>query len=839
MPRVRVSLPTVRHLLEERQSTHGGVTGEDLASFARLHGLHPVAFRRRILRLLRHHPDFRGISYLGKRAPDLTIDDYTTLCETLQEAPLTPPATVVTNLNLARQVRGLPPLPLRTAYQVVQAYAIGLPTDRDDPFAWLTHARIPVGPDYALAPARDSLDTHFAWAGLSTPYGLSLSKTLERLRSAETLFERFYPGTAPHRWFETVRPRAPCLAAFLGSVTLDRAPALAARFTFEAQALWLTQARDLLLDQLRRRTGRLQQRINARHLRKAYDLVREQEARGRGLAELHLAHPSAASEAALLDWVQETEPLEDRARALLRADPSVRSAYDRLRETLSALTRGFDAAEMGAHTRRAALLLDLIRGSKSWNQLPEAERTCLGKNRRLLALLPAPESEALQKALLTDRLLDALARGKLTLTRSWSYQDLGTRIASVRLPEDEAEWPLNRATLDALLAGTYRIDLSPLEELRDASPLDDEEGDEWTPRPGFHEMAREVHGTIVEQFPDWFVTHRRTLEGFWDGSFRMEYGEEAFTERLLTAIGFLGRNLRYRDDPSFPTLRHFLRRYVTPETLERELRFCHDTLAALVGRRARAVLVDTVGREARSTHPLTEWHGRYLMQGFSDLRGIGELRLPVYSVAISSKETEAMHAVELVARARRVVGEQLRIYGGNGHTVSRVSAGLLFGTFGVVSAGHIVHDPPPLSAAARDRLREHLPDLNRVFLRMRQGPELGRLFSARSHVYVNGANVRPLVEEVGGEVIRAVQATGYDWRSVQPQIESSNQLKRAVTAAVGGGARMEPDRWDLSLLAGEVILTMAALWRCGKEGKGEGLAGLRTGLADVALYRPT
>jgi len=209
-------------------------------------------------------------------------------------------------------------------------------------------------------------------------------------------------------------------------------------------------------------------------------------------------------------------------------------------------------------------------------------------------------------------------------------------------------------------------------------------------------------------------------------------------------------------------------------------------LAEMVGRRAQALLVDTVGREARSTHPLANWHGRYLTQGFADLRGIGELRLPVYSLAISSKDTEAMNAVELVARARRVVGEELRIYGGNGHTVSRVSAGLLFGTFGVVSAGHIVHAPPPLTDRERKRLIRHLGLLNRVFLLLGQRPELGRLFSSRSHVYVEGVNVRPLVDDLGSEVIRAVQATGYDWRTAQPYIESSNQLKRAVGARWAG-----------------------------------------------------
>ncbi|MHB1887085.1 MAG: hypothetical protein ACYCVV_19180 [Acidimicrobiales bacterium] len=706
-----------------------------------------------------------------------------------------------------------------------------------DPLAWFTHARLHVHPDYEVARARAALDTHFTWSGLTTPYGVSLSKTLERLQAAEALFQSFYPGVQAARWFERLRPRAPCLSAFLGSVTLDRAPALSARFTFESQALWLVQARDLLLDQLRRRKGRLQQATNARHLRRSYDLVREEEARGKGLAEIHLAHPSADTEEALLHWVQESDNLEDRARILLRLEPWARATSAKLHHVLTTFTRGFDSAEVQAHTRRATLLLQLARGDVKWNSLPETERTCLGKNRRLLTLTPPSDEEMLRTGLLTDRLLDALARGKLTLARSWTYQDLGARVTAVPLPVDEKERPLSRATLDSLLSGSYRVDLSPLEELRRIPPppeADDE--DEWTPRPGFLELAREVHQVVVEHHPEWFLVHRRALEQFWDGSFRMEYQEDGFAERLFLAIGLLGRNLRVRDDPAYLSLKHFLRRYLTPETLETELRFYHDTLAELVGRRARALLVDTVGREARSTHPLSTWHGRYRMQGFADLRGIGELRLPVYSLAISSKDTEAMNAVELVARARRVVGEELSLYGGNGHTVSRVSAGLLFGTFGVVSAGHIVHAPPPIAPRAKDRLREQLPRLNRLFLLLRQWPELGRLVSIRSHIYVDGVNLRPLVDELGGEVIRAVQATGYDWRLTQPHIESSNRLKRVVAAAVGGGVRTEPYRWDLSLLAGELILTMAALRSCVRGGEG---APLSTALEDVALFRPT
>ena len=358
-------------------------------------------------------------------------------------------------------------------------------------------------------------------------------------------------------------------------------------------------------------------------------------------------------------------------------------------------------------------------------------------------------------------------------------------------------------------------------------------------RIGYLDMAREVHGVVREHNPDWYLVHRRALEDYWGGAFRFGFGEGDFTERLLLAIGLLGRNFRVRDDQSYLSLRQFLRRYVTPATLETELRFYHETLTALTGKKARAIIVDTVGKQGRSTHPLSTWHPRYLMQGFADLRGIGEFRLPLYSFAIPSTDSEAMNALEIVSRARRVAGEEIRIYMGNGHTVSRVSAGLLFGTYGVVSAGHILHSPPPLVESDWRDLREGLPLLNQLFLLLRQKPELGRVFTGRGKTYLpHGTELRSLVESLGCAVIKTVERTGYDWQVAQPYIESSNALKRTVTEAVGSVVRSEPHRQDLSLLSGELILVMATLRTYLHREAGDP-SSLYTGLAGVSLYRPT
>jgi hypothetical protein len=840
MPRVKVSRELVLKFFAERQKVAGGVTGEDFVQFARSHDLHPVTFKRRADRLLAQDPAFQGIRYLGKRAPHYDLDDYTSLVEMLQEAPLTPPITIVRNLNLARQARGLPPIPEGTAYGVVQTYVLGLPVDRKNPFAWFAHAHLPAAIDYDVSEARSSLDTHFSWSGLAPGRRVSITRTLEKLKSAEPLFQTLHPGVEPYQWYERVLPRAPSLGAFLSSVTADRAPALVARFTFESQVLWLTEVEDLILDTLRLRRGRFRTRLNARHTSKSKELLWDWKGRGKSLVESHGAAPTPLSLDTLVRWFDEAELCDDQARVFLRTDPAMRQNYEKLHRVLASLTRSFHPDEIQSHTDRSHLLLQLAREEVRWEEVPEENQTCLGRNRRLLNLADKTVEGELRRSILTERLLDSIAKGKITISRSWKYQDLGRRMTGVKLPDDHRDWPLPPNRLELLLSGSYKVDLSPLEELRASSPPVDDEEEEGRYRHqiGYLDMAREVHDTILECHPDWFSLHRQRLDEVWQGSFRREYKEEEFTERFLLAIGFLGRSLRYREDPSFVSLGHFLKRYLTLETLETELSFYHDVLAKLTGKRLQALIADTIGREWKSTHPQSTWHFRYQLQGFSDFRAIGEVRIPAYSMVISSTETEAMHAVELVARARRVVGDSIRIYGGNSHTVSRVAAGLLWGVFDVVSAGHIVHSPPALSMTQRDRLRTCLPQLNKVFLLLRQRPELGRLFAMRSHVYVDGVNIRPLVDHLGREVILAVEGAGYDWKQAQPYIESSNRLKRLVSEAFGGTARLDYHRQKLALLAGEVILAMAAL-RARLHHEGTSEFSLATGLEDLLLFKPT
>ena len=832
---------SIVEFLKERQCHHGGFLDSDLTGFAHGHDLNPVAFQKRVQWLVMQDPAFHKFVYEGRRPGEATLQKLALAFEEAEAHLLATPGSLVTKLNYVRQEEGLPPLSRRTAYRAVQ-FACPVPRlNRRDALSWFAHAQVPVGPAYDARRSRASLETHFSWSNLSTPYGVSISKTLERLQAAETLFQSYHPGVEPHLWYEGLRPWAANLSGFLGSVAHRRELALSASLTFELQALWLTEARDFLFDQVRLRKRRLREKLRSRHAKAANKLLHDRETEVVGLLQRYLTDPTVDTRQKLLRWVDERRKTEGRVQMSLRLDPGIQTAYDKLFRTLSQLTHGFSSEDLKTHFGKEGRFLQIAHGEITWERLRTDERPLLLRDGRALSHLSLEQQAALRKTILTDRIIDSLTDGSLTVRRSWAYQDMGARVAGVRLPADANDWPLPPAVLDDLLSGTYPVDLSPLGELR-STPTGTSDGDEeggTGPTIGYTELAREVHEAVLEHNPDWYPVPRRNLEEYWRGAFQMRFREEAFTERLLRAIGLLGLNFRFRDDPAYYGLRHFLRRYVTPVTLETELRFYHDTLAALLGRRAQVLIVDTIGREGRSTHPMSTWHPRYLLQGFADFRGIGELRLPIYSLAIPSRDSEAMNAVEIVARARRVAGEGIRIYMGDGHTVSRLSAGLLFGTFSVLSAGHIIHDPPRPNKSDDEFLRRHLESLNRLFLLLRQSPELGRVFSTRRRVFLrDGTNIRLAVERLGCAVIHAVQEAGYDWRVAQPHIESSNALKRAVTAASGGAMRLEPHRIDLSLLSGELILLMGNLRSCLHRREGEAPS-LYTGLAGVSLYRPT
>ncbi len=814
---MKASRGALRKFLWERERVVGGYTGEDLTQFARANGLRPSGIRARVSRLRTTDPAFFHLHYLGKRRPSLAIDDYAWLIDDLDLRPLASTTDRVVGLNAHRADLGLSPLPERSLQRLIEELSVGLNRDRTNPLLWFQRKGIPVSATYTVPAARAALGDCFSYRDLTTPYGVSLRHTLVRLQQAEAWFAEHHPGVRPHEHYERLRPRAVALPGFLASLHADRSLGIQGRFIFELMAIFLVEGRDFLLSHCRSRAGRFQQAINAGLQREQCDLLDYRVARTKATLREELERPAGPDRDILTRLA--TEPARERDLAMATLRLSRAEGYERLLGHLRTLTRGFHPEEIRPWGFRADVLLCMAREEVRWSDLPEVAQTALGKHRRLLDVVPEGRREKLLRILLTERLLHYLHRGKLTLSRSWVYQDLSRLVAATGLPTREEEWPLPPVVLEELLTDGYRVDLGPLREVtRRPVPLEEDEQEEMVEavlgQENFTEMAREVHRVVREHNPDWFAEHRRVLETLWDGAFRMEYTDEEYAEHWVASVGFLGRNCRVREDPDFRRLEHFLRRCVVPATMELDLGFMNGTLSDLTGITEEIVLTDTMGVEGRRTHALATYHPRYHTRGLTDLRGIGGRLVPATSLPCSSWETEAMNGVELMARSRRVLGDGVRLLAGNGHTVSRVSAGLLLGTFGVVSAGHLGAVPALPSARRLERLRKGLPLLNKVFVLLRERPDLGRLFCSRSHIFVAGENVRGLIESVGCLVLRAVAREGITGREVQPYIESSNRQKRVVRVLGRGEVRAQPHHQAVHLMAGELILAIAALRTC-------------------------
>jgi hypothetical protein len=130
--------------------------------------------------------------------------------------------------------------------------------------------------------------------------------------------------------------------------------------------------------------------------------------------------------------------------------------------------------------------------------------------------------------------------------------------------------------------------------------------------------------------------------------FSMEYSEDEFAERLYDAIGFLGRNFRFRDSERFWNLRYFVQRYITEATLKLELKFIQRSIEAITGKRVEAVIIDTMGIEGRKKSIVTSYHGRYHTIGQADLRAVSTDMLPLHSGGCRSTDSEAMNIVEIM-----------------------------------------------------------------------------------------------------------------------------------------------------------------------------------------------
>jgi hypothetical protein len=195
-----------------------------------------------------------------------------------------------------------------------------------------------------------------------------------------------------------------------------------------------------------------------------------------------------------------------------------------------------------------------------------------------------------------------------------------------------------------------------------------------------------------------------------------------------------------------------------------------------------------------------------------------------------------MNIVEVIDEVKEICGDDVCIYTGNGHTTTKISAGMAFLSHGVIAGGRIHYEPTwNLEDSAISLLKNNILLLNKVGKLLRDEPELGRVMAMQKHVYVDKLNVRKMVDDFGYLILKNVSKMAFPIDDICNAVERSNNLKKKARIVEGSRTRVEPDEAELLLKSGELILCIVGLYHLLKGWKGHGSP---INLSDVRLIRP-
>ena len=815
------------------QELHGGYTGTDLSTIADGFGVTPRGLRKQLSHWRTYDARFARFTYLGQRRPSITLNEFMEVGFQLTQNPSIVKKHLLTRLQGSRAQHGDVPLPKTTFYRTAQqTLLLQFPTHPRYP--WFTFQGIHLPTSYSLEEEQRSLSELFTYSNLKSFGGVDREALYDRALRARTWFSRYrkdpmevYPGLL-HRGHHSQR--------LLSSVPPHQQDHVKARLIFESQAAFVVECTDLLIDQIIHRKGRVRQSLNASR-QKA-----ENQERRRALATVRGELATLLSDAEVNGRPIRTDRLHPLADPPI--DEGTVTRIHLLRRHARTYHGLIDLIEKGAtdllgglrfNTKDAERYYSLATGAMPWGAWSDQEKSNMVRDPPLVRAIDEHGHEDVARLIAIDRVIEYIRQGKITFRGSYRYQDLGERIRNVHLGEDDRTFTSER--LEQLLDGSFVIDMWPLYEAvafgRDEGDDDDEVPSSWV---DISDVLETVSSHVRRTIPDWFTQHKDLFRDQTDGMFSMEYDEEAFARRLYDAVGFLGRNFRYRDSERFRNLHYFIQRYLTEATLRLELRLIHHCIAKLTGRPVEGVVIDTMGVEGRKTSILASYHGRYHTIGLADLRAVSTNMIPIDSLGCTSTDSEAMNMVEALKNVQYVCGGSVGIYTGNGHTTSKVSAGMVYLALGIIEAGRIHHKPARnLSAKSVRNLRENIDLLNRVGKLLREEPTLGREFARKKHIFVDGVNVRKLVEDLGHLVLHNVCKMGVPIDNVCLAVERSNYLKRKTRLVEGSRTRVTKHETGISLLAAEVLLCSCGLYHVLKGWKGTGSP---VNLSDVRLVIP-
>ena len=791
------------HLFEYQQR-FGGYTGKDLDNIARALGFNRRTLKRNVEKWSKTDSLFAELKYIGQRSFSVTLEDIAIVNQRLKENITCAKQVIVRDINNKRIRQGEVPIPQSTLFRIINNLSETLTHGAPQELHWFVTQEIEVSDTYNLVDAHATLSNIFTYTDLKTFCGIDINAIALRLQEAETYFQRTYLNIEPLKYFPNIRLRSKVIRNQLSRIKADKSFSSHARLIFEVQADFIVRLKDIFISELIHKTGWAERYMNDNRQKMENKIRTQWINECYGMMEEASVNPTEENLSKLKKLIDCGKP--ESAEAALELIKQHQKDYEKIYGHLEGLTNNFSEEEIIPHHTTAQVLLDLCRGKRQWSYLSEEERKKLTDNRHIQNMKEPCEC---LKAAITRKLIHYIQNGKITLPKSFLYQDIGKVIESVEL--SDTDWRVTQEDIEKLIEGTYPINFE--KETFQTSPLDEKDESDYQPynKIPFQQVQNQVAGIVADHNPAWFHSHQEIFGKMTDGMFEMEYDELTFRTKLYDAIGFLGRNLRYSDSPSFQGLQYFIQRHLSDATLDLEIRHLWKVYEDLTGHKTPLIIIDSMGIDSRRKGFFAKIHGRYYTLGFSDVRAVSPYLIPIFSCNCRSTDSEAMNIIEIVNHAKSVLGEQFKFCAGNAHTVSRVAAGLAFADHKVVLLGRYPHTASKPGKICLSRLLKHLDLINKVGKLVREDSEFGRIIASREHIFADGVDVRNLLRDLGKLILWNSEQKGYGLEALIQLVETSNRQKRLVRIVERGVTRVNEPNVSLSLKSAELILLMSAI----------------------------
>src|SRR4030066_1559646 len=418
--------------LFEYQQRFGGYTGRDLDEIARALGFNRRTLKRNVEKWSKTDPLFAELKYIGQRSISVTLEDIAIINQRLKENITCAKQFIIRDINDKRIKQGEVPIPQSTLFRIINNLSEALTCGAPQELHWLVTQEIEVSDAYNLVDAHATLSNIFTYTDLKTFCGIDIDSIASRLQEAETYFQRTYLNIEPLRYFPNIRLRSKVIRNHLSRIKAEKSLSSHGRLIFEIQADFIVRLKDIFIDELIHKKGWMDGSMNTNR-QKTENRIRTQWINEYcGMMEEVLVNPTEENLSRLKKLIDSGKP--ESAEAALELIKQHKRDYEKIYGHLEKLTNSFSEEEIIPHHKTAQVLLELCRGKCQWAYLSEEERKKLNSNRHIQNM---KEPCDCLKAATTRKLITYIQNGKITLPKSFLYQDIGKVIEPVELSDSD------------------------------------------------------------------------------------------------------------------------------------------------------------------------------------------------------------------------------------------------------------------------------------------------------------------------------------------------------------------------------------------------------------------